>query len=56
MSFMAAAGSLFYLLHIFELAIRGICAKQTKTLRRGLAAMKALKAWCASALNPATPS
>jgi len=53
---MSAVGSLFYLVNVFELAVRGMCRKNTKALRRGLAAMKALKAWCTSALNPATPS
>jgi hypothetical protein len=53
---MSAASGMFYVLHVFELAIRGIYRKKTKALRRGLAAMKALKAWCMAALDSAAPS
>jgi len=53
---MSAASWLFYVLNAFELAARGIYRKKTKALRRGLTAMKALKAWCMAALDHATPS
>ena len=53
---MSVASWPFYVLNAFELAGRGIYRKKTKALRRGLTAMKALKAWCMAALDHATPS
>ncbi len=53
---MSAASGLFYVLHVFELAGRGICRKNTKALRRGITAIKALKARCLSALDLAAPT
>jgi hypothetical protein len=40
---MSAASGLFYVLHVFELAGRGIYRKKTKALGREFAAVKALK-------------
>lgn len=48
---MSAASWILYVLDAFELAGRGIYRKKTKALRRGLTAMKTLKAWCISALD-----
>ena len=53
---MSVASWILYVLDAFELAASGIYRKKTKALRRGLAAMKALKAWCRAALDLATPS
>ncbi len=40
---MSAASGLFYVLHVFELAGRGIYRNKTKVLGRGFAAMRALR-------------
>ena len=53
---MSVASRPFYVLNVVELTGRGICRKQTKALKRGLAAMKSLKARCMSALDLAAPS
>ena len=45
---------MFYVLNAFELAGREIYRKKTKALRRGLTAMKALKARCMAALEHAS--
>jgi hypothetical protein len=53
---MSVAGRLLCILHLCELAGRRISGKKTQALRRGLGAMKTLKARCMSALDPSTPS